>query len=55
MTMITILVIAANIVVMGFLILSAIVDNGDCKKLGPRELIWFFVGIWIVGCMAGAV
>lgn len=57
--MLTFLVIIINVVVMGFLICCAIVDytdrDNEFEKLGPKELIWFFIVIWILGCMAGAL
>lgn len=51
----TILVIVINIIVMGFLGLCAIWDQGEFTKLGPRELIGFFIAIWVLGCMVGAL
>lgn len=57
--MLTFLIIAGNVVVMGFLVLCAIWDDPNdirpFKKLGPRELIWFFIAVWILGCATGLI
>ena len=59
MILLTIITIILNIVIMGFLISCAIVDHGnrsdEFQKLGPKKLIYFFITVWVVGFMAGAL
>lgn len=53
--MLTFLIIAVNVIVMGFLGLCVIWDQGEFEKLGPRQLIMFFIAVWVLGCMTGAL